>query len=551
VRVLVVEDSPTARRVIARVAETRGHVVQAVGDAEEALDAHSREPFQLMIIDWQLPGMDGVELCRRVCAQPGGEAVGILIVTGRDRPEDIALALDAGATDYLVKPLEGDLIDLRLTILERRARLEGQRRAAEEELAARNNELEELLAERIRAERALLLADRMASMGRLAGGVAHEINNPLSYVIANLTFVSDELPRLAIPADRRTDLDETLEEAREGLDRVREIVRDLRAFSRPVDDRHGLVDPRAVLESAIGLCRNEIRHRARIVMELTDAPHVYASEARLGQLFLNLLLNAAYAIPEREAEGHEIRVKLCADATGGVEIEITDTGVGIAPEHLPHVFDPFFTTKPLGEGRGLGLAVCHGIVHALGGEIGIDSTPGRGTTVRLSLPSAPADSRLPPRVTSGPTSKPPSSRASVLVVDDDPLVAKALKRALRGHDVTVATGGREAIERIASGQRFDLVLCDIMMPDVTGMDVYDAARREGRSLEDAFVFITGGAFTTRAREFLTDVPNRVLEKPFDVQAIRDLVRELGLTSSVTELAPPERRSNRAKSRKPR
>lgn len=394
----------------------------------------------------------------------------------------------------------------------------------------------------------LLLADRLASVGTLAAGVAHEINNPLASVIANLAQAAEELDRL--PGEgvgsAAAELRDLIEGARRGADRVRRIVRDLKTFARFDEDRVAPVDVHAVLDATLSLAGNEIRHRARLVRDYGEVPQVRANEARLGQVFLNVLMNAVQAMPEGEAERQELRITTRADAEGRVIVEVQDTGSGIAPEDLPRIFDPFYTTRPVGLGAGLGLSICHNVVTSLGGEIAVDSRLGQGTTVRIALPGAggrpirPAAGRgsaaeadggpagpLPPggREPSEPPLNGGDRRVRVLVVDDEPLITTSLRRALRGHEVTVAMSGREALDVLARDGSFDLVLCDLMMPDLTGMDLYEELRRTHPGAEDRIVFMTGGAFTPKAREFLARVPNAHLAKPFDLPAIRDLVRE--------------------------
>ena len=215
----------------------------------------------------------------------------------------------------------------------------------------------ELNQSRVRLE----LSQRMAGLGRLAAGVAHEVNNPLSSVIANLAFVAEELP--GAPLEVR----QALREARDGADRVADVVRGLKTFSRPGDVARGPVDVREELESAIRLARHELRHRAKLQVQLDPVPLVAADAHELGQVFLNLLVNAAQAVPEGRAEEHRVTVVSRADSRGWAVVEIGDNGAGIAPDVLDRIFEPFFTTKPLGIGTGLGLAIAHGIVTDAGG----------------------------------------------------------------------------------------------------------------------------------------------------------------------------------------
>ena len=218
------------------------------------------------------------------------------------------------------------------------------------------------LTDRKRMENQLIFAGRMAAVGTLAAGVAHEINNPLAYIVANIDFARHQITTVASrfsrsaagggPAHVLDETGEALTEARQGAERVRNIVRDLRVFARGDEDQSGPVAIRRVLDSSINIAWNEIRHRARLVKDYGDTPMVEGNESRLGQVFLNLLLNAAHAIPEGETERNEIRVTTRTDASGRAIVEVRDSGMGIPAEIRERIFDPFFTTKTASEGTG-------------------------------------------------------------------------------------------------------------------------------------------------------------------------------------------------------
>ncbi|WP_395833622.1 ATP-binding protein [Cystobacter fuscus] len=244
------------------------------------------------------------------------------------------------------------------------------------------------LTERRQIQARLVVADRLASVGTLAAGVAHEINNPLAFVISNLSFLTEELHAITelLPPGRLSELEEVLEETNEGVNRVRLIVQDLKTFSRGDEELPTAVDLRRVIDSALALARGELRHRATVVKEMSDVPLVEGSEARFGQVVLNLLINAAHAISAGQPDKNEIRVVLRAESDHAI-LEVRDTGCGMAPEVLSRIFDPFFTTKPVGVGTGLGLSICHGIITGFGGEITASSEVGKGSTFRISLPA--------------------------------------------------------------------------------------------------------------------------------------------------------------------
>ncbi len=373
----------------------------------------------------------------------------------------------------------------------------------------------------------LISADRLSSMGSLAAGVAHEINNPLAYVVANLSILAEQMPRVMghLGESRLQELAEIIDDTREGADRVRRIVRDLKAFSRSDDAETGPVDLQRLLEFLTNMAFNEIRHRARLVKDFgAGVPLVEGNEGRLGQVFLNLIVNAAQAIPAGAVARNEVRIVTRADHSGGAIVEVHDTGTGITSEQMEQLFAPFFTTKPIGEGTGLGLSISHGIVTALGGDITVTSTPGTGSIFRVTLPGAHAASVPAPKPK---TTLSTARRGQVLVIDDDAKIATAIHRLLtRDHDVTVHMRGRQALDQLATGVRADVILCDLMMPEMSGMEVHTELARTNPYLADRMVFMTGGAFTAQARAFLDQVPNERLEKPFDTFSLRALVRRL-------------------------
>jgi signal transduction histidine kinase/CheY-like chemotaxis protein len=370
-------------------------------------------------------------------------------------------------------------------------------------------------------------AQRLASVGTLAAGVAHEINNPLTYVASNLAFVGDLLERLRGGTEHAGDVAEAeaaIREAQEGARRVRNIVRDLKFVSRAPDARRVEVDVVSEIRAAINLSQGEVKHRARLVTRLDPVPTVLSSEGQLGQVFVNLLVNAAQAIPEGHPSENEVRVATRTDAAGWTLVEVSDTGAGIPAALRGRIFEPFFTTKSVGTGTGLGLSICHGIVTSLGGDIEVESEDLRGSTFRVRLPPAqPQDRRTPVRLVAAP---PPLPRGRVLVVDDEPLIGKSVSRMLgRAHEVVVVSEPRQALARLLAGERFDLVLCDLMMPDMNGMELARELERRRPGATEPFVFITGGAFTSGAQDFLERSGRAHLQKPFEAEALEAILRQ--------------------------
>jgi CheY-like chemotaxis protein/anti-sigma regulatory factor (Ser/Thr protein kinase) len=280
------------------------------------------------------------------------------------------------------------------------------------------------------------------------------------------------------------------------------------------------VDVERTLDVAAATAAHEIRVRARLVKEYGTVSPVWANEGRLAQVFVNLLVNAAQAIPEGAAIDNEIRIVTREDK-GLIVVEIHDTGTGIAPEDLPRIFEPFFTTKPRGVGTGLGLSISHNIVSSLGGTLTAERSPSRGTLLRVTLRTS---NKARTHASSASHAK-SDRRARVLLVDDEPSMARVLAELLSQHDVTIAHSGREAIARLAGNAAFDAIVCDLQMDDGTGADVYEYLSRRAPDLARRMIFTTGGAFTQGAREFLGRCPQPVLEKPFDTARLTALVGE--------------------------
>lgn len=365
-------------------------------------------------------------------------------------------------------------------------------------------------------QQTLRLADRMAVMGTLAAGVGHELNNPLSYVTNNAELLQDRF------RDHDAQTSAAIEHILIGAERMRGIIRDISAFARPRESSLGAVDVAATVRGALQLLSSQLRHRAQLDVQLQQV-FVCAAEAELGQVVLNTVANAVQAIPVGAAREHRIRVHCRAEAETAV-IEVEDTGGGIAADDLERVCEPFFTTKPVGQGTGLGLFVCHRIVSDLGGTLEV-SNGDRGALVRVTLPAT-ADR---PVVESEESDALPTfeRRLRILLIDDDDLVLDAFAAVLRDHDVVRATSGRQALSEVADNPGFDAVICDMMMPQMTGAMVLRELQQRAPTLANRILFVTGGAFTPEAQAFAERYPDHLLEKPVRriklLAALRQLV----------------------------
>jgi signal transduction histidine kinase len=506
-RALIVEDSEDDALLLVRALERGGYAVtsrrvETADDMTAALDA---EPWDIIFSDFKMPSFTGMAALALIMKRP--EDIPFVLVSGTIGEDTAVEALKAGAHDFLLK---GNLSRLIPAVGREMREAEARRQHREAE------------AERQRLQAQLMVSDRLASIGTLAAGVAHELNNPLAAIMANVDLVTEALRELP-PFERSDELLACLTDAHDAADRMRHIIGDLKLFSRAEDAARGPVDVHRVLDVVLRMAGNEIRHRARLLRQLSPVPPVFGNESRVAQVFLNLIINAAQSIAEGNTAGNEIRVATSVNSDGKVVVEVTDTGCGMSEDVKRRLFTPFFTTKPVGQGMGLGLSICHYIVQAMGGSITVESTEGSGSTFRVTLPAATGP--LPRRATA-PATAGQSRRGRLLVIDDEPIVGRAMQRVLEAqHDVVVMTRAQQALEAIANGQHFDAILCDVMMPEMSGIDFYTELAQRFPAVTSRVIFLTGGAFTARSREFLDTVAAPYLDKPCNMQALLALVDE--------------------------
>lgn len=359
-RVLLVEDDADLRDAMCDALAYVGYDVLTAIDGSDGLRKLLESRPDVVVLDLMMPKLDGWQF--RVEQRKDPVLAGIPVVAISASGNATAAAIDADA--FLRKPLDADVLC----------------RAIEEVVAARN---------RGQDPAKIAEADRLATLGTLAAGLAHEINNPLTYVLIQLAHVVRLLPDLATDGTRTAvaRIQDLARGALDGAERIRDIMTGIRTFSRIDTQTMKPVDVRVPIEAAIKLVSNELKHRAKLVKSVEDPPLVMGNEGRLGQVFLNLFTNAVHAFPESSPQENELRVTAGRDAAGDLVVEVADTGCGIAPHALPHVFEPYFSTKPIGQGTGLGLSISRNIIASHGGSIEVTSEPGRGSTFRIILPS--------------------------------------------------------------------------------------------------------------------------------------------------------------------
>jgi len=406
VKVLIAEDEVVSRHLLQSYLQQWGHEVVAAPDGAAAWRLFQEQEFPLVLSDWVMPEMDGLELIRQIRSRPSGAYAYIILLTARAKKQDVIEGLEAGANDFVTKPFDRGELRVRVRAGERIIELE-------KALEAQNRALRE-------AQAALVQTEKLASLGQLAAGMAHEINNPLSYVTNNLAVLRRDVPAALEVLDKyrecreqlrsvapevmaeaerqeadidlpyiRGSLPRLFERSLDGLARVRDIVKNLRDFARLDESDFQETDLNAALKSTLEIALYEIKTKSiDLRTHFAELPPILCYPGKINQVFLNVLINAVQA----SQQGGVIEVRTRPDETapcGGVVIEVQDTGSGIKPEHLPHIFDPFFTTKQVGQGTGLGLSVSYGIVRDHGGSIEVESELGRGTLFRIRLPIRP------------------------------------------------------------------------------------------------------------------------------------------------------------------
>ena len=384
---------------------------------------------------------------------------------------------------------------------------------------------------------------RLVSVGQIAASVAHEINNPVAYILGSQGFLDEQLGNLGQLGEviaRAGDADEIraafaamggscliqeLQRAsadlREGALRVRDIVREIGALARSDATSATVFDLNEAVRSALRVAGIQLRHLATVTDQLGEDVLIRGNQGRLSQVFVNLLVNAGQAFERRTAN----TVTVTSERIGAnVVVRIADNGRGITPDNLPRVFEAFFTTKPVTAGTGLGLAISREIVRSHGGDIHVESAPGHGAEFTIILPYSGA---------AAVRTRPPSGRQKtgelpmplrLLFVDDEPNIRRGYQRAFgKHHEVAVAGDGREALTLLDAGADFDVVICDLTMPNMTGMELFERLQVLHPRLTDRVIFVTGGAPTVEAQQFLATTTCPVLAKPFERQELTALI----------------------------
>jgi signal transduction histidine kinase/CheY-like chemotaxis protein len=372
---------------------------------------------------------------------------------------------------------------------------------------------------RRRLDASLRLTDRMSSLGQLAAGLAHEVNNPLTWMLGNLDLAERDLA--SNPPRPLAEVVERVTRAREGAERVRDVVGGLRAFARGGEPGITHVDLGSVVAAAVNLTRRTVSDRAKLVVEVSPAiPPARGNDAWLGQVLVNLLVNAAQALPTGAPQAHEVRVEVRADGPDWLRLEVSDTGPGIPPASRRSLFQPFFTTKPADEGTGLGLYICAELMSRMGGSIECLS-PERGAAFALRVPAFTA----PPQARPRPAPRGAAPGARILLLDDEVALTEVMVPFFEGDQVVVAHDGLAGLALALDGH-WDAILCDVTLREMSGMALHARLVAQRPELADRMIFMSGGTANAEVISFLSKVSNECLLKPFRMAEARAAVQAL-------------------------
>jgi len=417
-KILIAEDDYVSRLLVKKAVKKIGYEVLEAENGKIAWELFSKHEPDMVISDWMMPEMDGIELCTKIRASNKKTYSYVILLTAKDKTTDLVEVFEAGADDYIIKPFKPDELRSRINSGKRITALESQHHAMQEELIQKNRTLDKTLKELKSTQAQILQSEKMASIGQLAAGVAHEINNPIGFISSNLEALNDYMDDLntllghyqnlqeklagdtslsdgvksqvqavkeyeeQIEIDYlKEDIPELLGDCKDGTDRVGRIVGDLKSFAHPGNDKKTLIDINKGLESTLNVVYNELKYKATVTKEFGNTLRVEGFPQKLNQVFMNILVNAGHAIKEKG------EIKILTETQGDkAVITISDNGCGIDQAHLSKIFDPFFTTKEIGKGTGLGMNIAYNIIQEHNGTIEIESEVGKGTRFIIKLP---------------------------------------------------------------------------------------------------------------------------------------------------------------------
>ena len=521
-KILIAEDDPISGCLLEEMLVRWGYEVIVTGDGAEAwraLEGAASPP--LAILDWMMPGLDGVEVCRRVRAREHCPYTYLILLTAKGDKEDLMAGLGAGADDYLIKPFDHRELRARLKVGERVL-------ALEQSLAKKISEQNQAEAEHRRLEQQLFLAQKIESVGTLAGGVAHDFNNLLTAVLGNTRLARKRLQ----PGDP---LQEFLEDVEDAGNRAASLTRQLLAFSRRQQLERKTINLNDTIGEFMKMLRRIIGEDIEVrVQTASNLSPVFADPGQIEQVVMNLAVNARDAMPGGGLlliETHDVvlgedhcRTHQWVKPGQYVQLIMSDTGAGMDAQTQQRIFEPFFTTKEVGKGTGLGLSVIYGIIKQHGGYVDVYSEVGCGTTFKIYLPVAEQRAEettheAQPALIGG--------TETILLAEDEPALRKLAHRCLDelGYRVLVARDGEEAVEAYLTHQaEIDMVILDLVMPRMGGREAHDRIRALGS--EVPVMFVTGYSAELAKSQFIGESGAALMQKPYNVDALGGKVREV-------------------------
>jgi C4-dicarboxylate-specific signal transduction histidine kinase len=396
-KILIAEDDPASRITLKTILQKWGHEVLVAEDGNQAWQILQADNPKLAILDRMMPGIEGVELCRRIRKRANGNYIYIILLTAKVENEDIVTGLDAGADDYIAKPFNREVLRSRVAVGARIIQYESVLAEKNAQLQQYGSEIEKVAEER---SKQLVHAERMATVGLLSAGIAHEINNPTTFIAGNIQtlekFFGDVEPILRERTEQDCENTEKLEfilqetpkaveGIRNGVRRISRIVKGLKSFCRKDENAVAACDINTCIEQALELCHNALKYYVTIEKDLAEnLPHVMADSQQIEQVLINLFVNAADAMAEYGQGTLSIKTQ---STDNSVVVKVSDTGPGIPDDKLDDIWQPFFTTKPPDKGTGLGLFTVRGIIENHEGLISLENKPSGGAEFTITLPA--------------------------------------------------------------------------------------------------------------------------------------------------------------------
>jgi signal transduction histidine kinase len=556
--ILVAEDSPTQAERLRLLLEDAGYRVDVVANGRDGLERVRVAPPDLIISDVVMPGLDGYGFCQAVKSAELTRRIPFVLLTQQSTPADLIKGWERGADNFIPKPFDDDalldrvrrifenlelrrqgrldveialrvagreivinadkqqIFELLFSTLEELTRLNDRLAESQRTVEEHARELEAKVQERTQQ---LLQTEKLAAMGSLLAGVAHELNNPLAVVMGQATLLRN--------AAASGPLATRAEKIVQAAERCARIVKNFLALARQHPPERSQCALNRIVQEAVELLAYPLRvGGVEVSLDLaTDLPDLWADPHQLHQVVVNLVTNADQAMRET-APPHRLTLSTHSNAERTrVSLAVADTGPGIPPAIQSRLFEPFFTTKPPGQGTGLGLALCHGIVEDHQGSIRVESHPGQGAVFRIELP---VELRPTARQEAPTTESPPPVRGKrILVVDDEPEITVMLADmlAVDGHQVETAANGAMALAKLRE-RAYDLILSDLRMPELDGPGLWRELERHDPGLQRRVIFLTGDTLSQEITEFLRKTRVPTVSKPFSQEEVRRAVRRV-------------------------